>query len=116
LVFFNNLVPPDVYTPRIKSSHSIGDTVILECFIDANPEPDIRWLHQFPDNINEEMDLSRQFYQGFDNNNNNRRDKGIWSIKQEQLNATRWKISLFIKVNASFIIFSKEFISFTLFL
>jgi len=65
--------------------------------IDANPEPDIRWFHQFTKDINQEMDLSRQFNQGLYNNNNNRRDSPIWSITQEKINATRWKTNLFIK-------------------
>jgi hypothetical protein len=68
--------------------------------IDANPEPDIRWFHRFNDDINQEMDLSRQFNQGFSNNNNNRRENPIWSITQEKINSTRWKTILFIKVNA----------------
>jgi hypothetical protein len=67
--------------------------------IDGNPEPDIRWLHRFSNDINnQEMDLSRQVIQGFETSNN-RRDTPIWSIKQEQINTTRWKTTLFIKVN-----------------
>ncbi len=69
--------------------------------IDANPEPDIRWIHRFTNDIHQEMDLSRQFNQGY-SNNNNRRDGPIWSITQEKINATRWKTNLFIKVNQSF--------------
>ena len=88
-----DLVPPDVYTRSETSVHSIGDTVILHCLIDANPEPDIRWFHRFSDEINQEMDLSRQFSQeNFDDRGNK-----IWYIQNEQLNNTRWKTSLFIK-------------------
>ncbi len=65
--------------------------------IDANPEPDIRWFHRFTNDINQEMDLSRQFNEGF--YNNKRREGPIWSITQEKINATRWKTNLFIKVN-----------------
>lgn len=83
----------------VKSFHSIGDTITFECLIDANPEPDIRWIHRFTDDINQEMDLSRQFHQGFAKNNH-RRDGPIWSITQEKLNATRWKTNLFIQVSA----------------
>jgi hypothetical protein len=83
----------------MKSSHSIGDTITFECLIDANPEPDIRWFHQFTNDINQEVDLSRQFNQGVYNNNNNKRENSIWSITQEKINETRWKTSLFIKVN-----------------
>ncbi|CAF0853475.1 unnamed protein product [Adineta steineri] len=89
--------PPDVYSPKVKSIHSIGDTITFECLIDANPEPDIRWLHRFTDDINQEMDLSGQFNQGYNNNNNKRRENSIWSISQEKINSTRWKTSLFIK-------------------
>ncbi len=78
--------------------HFIGDTVLLQCLIDANPEPDIRWLHRFPNDINEEMDLSRQFSQeNFDDH-----EKKNWYIQNEQLNASRWKTSLFIQVNTYF--------------
>lgn len=84
----------------MKSFHSIGDTITFECLIDANPEPDIRWIHRFTDDINQEMDLSRQFHQGF-MKNSHRRDGPIWSITQEKLNATRWKTNLFIQVNDS---------------
>ncbi|CAF0747073.1 unnamed protein product [Adineta ricciae] len=87
--------PPDVYSSKVKSFHSIGDTITFECLIDANPEPDIRWLHRFSDDINQEMDLSRQYNQGF--YNNRRRDGPIWSITQEKINSTRWKTILFIK-------------------
>ncbi len=76
--------------------HSIGDTITFECLIDANPEPEIRWLHRYTNDINQEMDLSRQFNQGY--YNNKRRDGPIWSITQEKINATRWKTILFIKV------------------
>lgn len=92
------LVPPDVYSPIVKSFHSIGDTITFECLIDANPEADIRWIHRFNDDINQEMDLSRQFHQGF-TKNNHRRDGPIWSITQERINTTRWKTNLFIQVN-----------------
>ncbi len=80
-----------------KRYHSIGDAVLLECLIDANPEPDIRWLHRYSNDINQDIDLSRQFYQEKFDNDDDREDR-IWYIKQEQLNATRWKTSLFIKV------------------
>ncbi len=112
IFFFFSLVPPDVYSPKVKSSHSIGDTITFECLIDANPEPDIRWFHQFTNDINQEMDLSRQFNQGF-YNNNKRRDGPIWSITQEKINATRWKTNLFIKVNHSFIFFPNNRNSFS---
>ncbi len=58
------------------------------------------------------MDLSRQFNQGF-YNNNKRRDGPIWSITQEKINATRWKTNLFIKVNHSFIFFPNNRNSFS---
>jgi hypothetical protein len=63
--------------------------------VDANPEPDIKWLHSYSNDIHQEMDLSHQFYQEKIDEN---REHRIWYIKQEQLNATRWKTSLFIKV------------------
>ena len=95
----SKLVPPDVYSPIVKSFHSIGDAITFQCLIDANPEPDIRWVHRFSDDINQEMDLSRQFKQGFPTQSA-RRESSMWSIEQEQINATRWRTSLFIKVNA----------------
>jgi hypothetical protein len=83
--------------------------------IDANPEPDIRWIHRFTNDIHQEMDLSRQFNQGYLNhNNNNRRDGPIWSITQEKINASRWKTNLFIKVKHSLIIFPWARLSFYL--
>ncbi|CAF1295776.1 unnamed protein product [Rotaria sordida] len=88
--------PPDVYSPKEKTFHSIDDTIIFECLIDANPEPDIRWLHRFTNDINQEMDLSNQLNQGF-YNHNSRRENQILSITQEKINATRWKTNLFIK-------------------
>ncbi len=68
--------------------------MILHCLIDANPEPDIKWFHRFSDADNQEMDLSRQFSQ----ENFNEQENKIWYIQNEQLNNTRWKTSLFIKV------------------
>ena len=100
LIHRSSLVPPEVSSPIDKSYYSVSDTVTLHCLIDANPEPDIRWMHRFSDDINQEVDLSRQFHQGSYTNNNQRRENGVWFIKQEQLNATRWKTVLFIKVNA----------------
>jgi len=48
--------------------------------------------------MNQEIDLSRQYSQEkFDDQGNK-----IWYIKHEQLNNTRWKTSLFIKVNLYF--------------
>ena len=96
LFFCYYSVPPDVYSPKLKSYHSIGDSITFECLIDSNPEADIRWIHRFSDDINQEVDLSRQFNQGF--YNNKRRDGPIWSITQEKMNSTRWKTNLFIKV------------------
>jgi hypothetical protein len=61
--------------------------VILQCLIDANPEPEIRWLHR----IFNDVDLTHQY-------SKEKEDNGLWYIKHEQLNATRWKTSLFIKV------------------
>ncbi|CAF1021701.1 unnamed protein product [Adineta steineri] len=88
--------PPDVHSLTEEYYHFIGDAVILECLIDSNPEPDIRWLHRYSNDIKQEIDLSRQFYQEHSDNNNNQ-DNRIWYIKHEQLNATRWKTNLFIK-------------------
>ncbi|CAF3345409.1 unnamed protein product [Rotaria sp. Silwood1] len=88
--------PPDVYSPKEKSFHSIDDTITFECLIDANPEPDIRWLHRFTNDINQEMDLSNHFHQGF-YNHNSRRENLVLSITQEKINATRWKTNLFLK-------------------
>lgn len=87
--------PPDVYSPKLKSYHSIGDSITFECLIDSNPEADIRWIHRFSNDINQEVDLSRQFNQGF--YNNKRRDSPVWSITQEKINSTRWKTNLFIE-------------------
>lgn len=82
----------------MKSFHSIDDTITFECLIDANPEPDIRWLHRFINDINQEVDLSHEFNQGL-HNHNSRKEGSILSIKQEKINATRWKTMLFIRVN-----------------
>ncbi|CAF1172481.1 unnamed protein product [Rotaria magnacalcarata] len=88
--------PPDVYSPKVKSFHSIDDTITFECSIDANPEPDIRWLHRFTNDMNQEVDLSHQFNQGL-YNHNSRREGSLLSITQEKINATRWKTMLFIR-------------------
>ena len=114
------LVPPDVYTPTEKSLHSAGDTMTFFCLIDANPEPDIRWFHRLGNDINHESDLSRQLHQGSQSGHQNgRRMTPYWSIEQEQINATRWKTSLLIKVStmrrtssswlSSFSIFQSDF-------
>lgn len=60
----------------------------------------MRWLHRFSHDITQEIDLSRQFYRENLDHNDGRQDNEVWYIKQEQLNATSWKTSLFIKVNA----------------
>ena len=65
----------------------------LDCWVDANPQPEIRWLHRFTNAANEEIDLSRQF------SSNSPLQTDVWFIKQEQVNATRWKTSLFIQVS-----------------
>jgi len=53
------------------------------------------------------MDLSRQFSQ--------ENEKNIWYIEHEQLNATRWKTSLFIKVNQLFRRFRYSYLIFSVF-
>ena len=71
---------------------------MIECLIDSNPEPDIKWFHRFAEDSHQEMDLSRQYSQeNFDVKQNE-----IWYIKHEQFNTTRWKTTLFIKVKSSF--------------
>ncbi|CAF0883547.1 unnamed protein product [Rotaria sordida] len=89
--------PPNVSILREKSSYLIGDTLLLECFIDTNPESDIQWLHRYTQDINKDIDLSRLFYKEYFDHNHYKIDNDIWYIKQEQLNATRWKTTLFIK-------------------
>lgn len=70
--------------------------MVVECMVDANPEPDIRWLHRYSNETKQEIDLSRQYSQ--EKLDQNRREDRVWFIKHEQLNATRWKTSLFIQV------------------
>jgi len=109
---------PDVQSSISKSLHSIGDTITLHCLIDSNPEPDIRWFHRFNNDINQQIDISRQIDQGIPNGNyqhnisvttTNRRMTPTWSIEQEQINSTRWKTTLIVKhlpkrfFNSSFI-------------
>jgi hypothetical protein len=90
-----SLVAPDVHSSSEELRHFVDDAVVIECWIDANPEPDIRWLHRYPADDKQEIDLSRQFSQeNFEHNPSER----IWYIRKEQLNATRWKTSLFIQV------------------
>ena len=105
--FLVALVPPDVQSSTSKSLHSIGDTITLHCLIDANPEPDIRWLHRFNNDINQQIDISRHIDQGIPNGNyqhntsvstTNRRMTPSWSIEQEKINSTRWKTTLIVKV------------------
>ena len=78
--------------------------------IDANPEPDIRWLHRLSNDINQRFDLSRQslhessnFHQRpFENEHSNSRRGSLpvtWTIEQQQINSTRWKTSLTLKVH-----------------
>lgn len=88
-------VPPEVHSPRDEVHHAVGEAMVIECLIDANPTPDIRWLHRYPTDVKQEIDLSRQFSQEtFEHAS----DERVWYIKHEQLNATRWKSSLFIQV------------------
>ena len=104
------LVPPVVSSPSMRFSHSIGDSVTLDCWIDGNPSPDIRWFHRFSNSISEEIDLSRQF------SSNSPLQTDHWFIKQEQFNATRWKTSLFIQVNTLFRRHRRGMFSFSIFL
>lgn len=77
-------------------SYFVGNAVLIECLIDANPEPDIKWFHRFADDTHQEMDLSRQYSQ----ENLDVKHDDIWYIKHEQFNTTRWKTTLFIKVKS----------------
>ncbi|CAF0897514.1 unnamed protein product [Adineta ricciae] len=86
--------PPYVHSSREEVRHSVGDAVVIECMVDANPEPDIRWLHRYSNETKQEIDLSRQYSQ---EKLDKKREDRIWFIKHEQLNATRWKTSLFIQ-------------------
>ena len=92
--FFVFLVPPDVLNISENVSYFVGDAVMIECLIDGNPEPDMKWFHRFADDFGQEIDLSRQFSQ----ENFEEKSNDIWYIKHEQFNNTRWKTSLFIKV------------------
>ena len=86
------------------------------CLIDANPEPDIRWFHRLGNDINHENDLSRQLHQGSQSDHQNgRRMTPYWFIEQEQINATRWKTSLLIKVSDMRQMSSPWFLSFSIF-
>ena len=89
------IVPPYVHSSREEVRHSVGDAVVIECMVDANPEPDIRWLHRYSNETKQEIDLSRQYSQ---EKLDKKREDRIWFIKHEQFNATRWKTSLFIQV------------------
>lgn len=86
--FFSFLfsVRPSVKIDDETIYSSIDDEIQLNCFIDGNPRPDIRWFHRFSpaddDDREEEMDFSTNFH----------------SINFEQLNSTRWKTSLLINV------------------
>ncbi|UJR13501.1 hypothetical protein I4U23_000515 [Adineta vaga] len=86
--------PPYVQSTREEVYHSIGDAVVIECIIDANPEPEIKWLHRYSNEMKKEIDLTRQFVQ---ENLGKKHEEKIWFIKNEQFNATRWKTSLFIQ-------------------
>jgi hypothetical protein len=70
----------------------------MHCVVDANPEPDIRWLHQFNNPIEQEIDLSDHSHQMMQLNQHHRRGNPTWSIYQEQINNTRWQTTLTIKV------------------
>lgn len=101
--------PPDVYTSTLRSFHSIGETVTFECLIDGNPEPDIRWLHRLSnDDTDQIVDLTRLFHQdslnppSYHHKSDNdrphtRRQSSTWSLRHEQINATRWKTTLTVK-------------------
>ncbi|CAF5019342.1 unnamed protein product, partial [Rotaria sp. Silwood1] len=89
--------PPNVSILTNKTSYFIGDKLILECLIDANPKADIRWLYKSSYDIDHDKDLSQLFYREYFDHNHFTIDNDIWYIKQEQLNATRWKTTLFIK-------------------
>lgn len=84
--------------PSEKSFYAIGDEIQLECLIEGNPAPDIRWYHRFSSRIDQEIDLTTEYSQL--NLKRKELKNDIWFIKQEQFNATRWKTSLFIQVNA----------------
>ena len=76
----------------VKSFYSTAESVLLICWINSNPEAEIRWYHKFSEDTTDEIDLSRQYLQ--ENSQTH-----IWYIQTEQLNETQWKTSLFIKVN-----------------
>lgn len=82
----------------------------FECLIDGNPEPDIRWLHRLSnDDTDQIVDLTRLFHQdslnppSYHHKSDNdrphtRRQSSTWSLRHEQINATRWKTTLTVKV------------------
>ncbi|CAF1205211.1 unnamed protein product, partial [Didymodactylos carnosus] len=98
--------PPDVTSLQTKTYHFPGDSIAFVCFIDSNPDPNIRWFHTSANSNSNRKDLTT-FYQGQHNSN-------VWSIVEEKLNNTRWKTILYIKhvakrfLNTEFICYAKN--------
>ncbi|CAF1340273.1 unnamed protein product, partial [Didymodactylos carnosus] len=99
--------PPDVSSTQLKVHRFPDDSVTFVCFVDSNPDPNIRWFHIPIDSNNNRIDLTAYHQQQHYNSNE-------WSIVEEKLNSTRWKTVLYIKhvpkrfLNTEFICYAKN--------